>query len=107
MSKILRRVAELTDAQLDALTVIERVGSVFSLLGCVFIITTFCFSKAFHKPINRMVFYASFGNLMTNIGTLMSRTYLPYLDSVGCQFQGFLIQMCVGACFPQYASCLC
>jgi hypothetical protein len=85
---------ELTQAQLSALSVIERVCSVFSLLGCIFIIISFCCSKAFHKPINRLVFYASFGNMMTNVGTLMAREYISMPDSVGCQFQAFLIQMC-------------
>ena len=83
----------LTDNQLIAISIIERVGSVFSLLGCIFIIVTFCSSKAFHKPINRLVFYASFGNMMTNVGTLMAREYIPMPDSVGCQLQSFLIQM--------------
>jgi hypothetical protein len=82
-----------SEAHLNAISVIERVCSVFSLLGCVFIIATFCLSRAFHKPINRLVFYASFGNLMTNVATLMARTYVGDTNSAGCQFQGFLIQM--------------
>ncbi|PHH75468.1 hypothetical protein CDD83_4401 [Cordyceps sp. RAO-2017] len=84
---------ELTLEQRNAISVIERACSVLSLLGCIFTIVTFCSSRAFHKPINRLVFYASFGNMMTNVGTLMSRAYLPELDSFGCQFQSFLIQM--------------
>ncbi|KAI8958171.1 family A G protein-coupled receptor-like protein [Daldinia sp. FL1419] len=84
---------ELTAGELEAISLIERIGSVFSLLGCLFVILTFSLSKAFHKPINRLVFYASFGNMMTNVGTLMSRRYVTELDSFGCQFQGFLIQM--------------
>ncbi|KAH8652494.1 hypothetical protein BX600DRAFT_96104 [Xylariales sp. PMI_506] len=86
-------VASLTADQLRAITVIERVGSVFSLLGCIFILVTFSISKAFHKPINRLVFYASFGNMMTNVATLIAREYLESINSVGCQFQAFLIQM--------------
>lgn len=82
-----------SEPQFDAISAIERVCSVFSLLGCVFIIATFCLSKAFHKPINRLVFYASFGNLMTNVATLMARTYIGDTNSAGCQFQAFLIQM--------------
>ncbi|KAI1371533.1 family A G protein-coupled receptor-like protein [Hypoxylon crocopeplum] len=85
--------ADLTAGELEAISIIERVGSVFSLLGCLFVIFTFSLSKAFHKPINRLVFYASFGNMMTNVGTLMSREYVTRRDSFGCQFQGFLIQM--------------
>lgn len=48
-----------TEAHLDIFNTIERVCSVFSLIGCTFIIATFCVSKSFHKPINRLVFYAS------------------------------------------------
>jgi hypothetical protein len=83
----------LDEHHLNALSAVERVCSVFSLLGSVFIIGTFLSSKAFHKPINRLVFYASFGNMMTNVGTLMSRSYINDTHSVGCQFQAFLIQM--------------
>ncbi|KAJ4263146.1 hypothetical protein NW762_006768 [Fusarium torreyae] len=83
----------LSNSQLCALSVVERTCSVFSLLGSLFIIATFLSSKSFHKPINRLVFYASFGNIMTNVGTLMSRQYIGAIDSVGCQFQAFLIQM--------------
>lgn len=85
--------ASLTSDQLTAISAIERACSVLSLLGCLFVIVTFCMSSAFHKPINRLVFYASFGNMMTNVGTLMSRSYLGDVLSVGCQFQAFLIQM--------------
>jgi len=91
------RATALSQPELDAVTVIERVGSVFSLLGCLFIIGTFCFSNAFQRPINRLVFYASFGNMMCNIATLMARSYLPWPNSVGCQLQAFLIQMCVNS----------
>lgn len=88
--------AEVGDAELRAASVIARTCSVFSLLGCLFVIITFCTSKAFHqKPINRLVFYASFGNIMINIGTLMSRAYVDEVNSSGCQFQGFLLQMYV------------
>ncbi|KAK4646619.1 hypothetical protein QC761_212150 [Podospora bellae-mahoneyi] len=77
----------------DVFSIIERTCSVFSLLGSVLVIGTFCASKAFHKPINRLVFYASFGNLMTNAATLMARSFIANPRSAGCQFQGFLIQM--------------
>ncbi|OLN97625.1 G-protein coupled receptor 1-like protein 1 [Colletotrichum chlorophyti] len=83
----------LDEGDLDLLSIIERTCSVFSLLGCVFIIVTFCTSRAFHKPINRLVFFASFGNMMTNVGTLMARSYIGSPDSPGCQLQAFLIQM--------------
>ncbi|RYP69544.1 hypothetical protein DL771_006059 [Monosporascus sp. 5C6A] len=50
-------------------------------------------SYAFRKPINRLVFYASFGNLMSVVGTLMTNKYTNNVDSFGCQLQAFLIQM--------------
>lgn len=76
-----------------SINAIERSGSILSVIGCIFIIVTFSISKAFHKPINRLVFYASFGNMMTNIATLMAREFVDTPDSAGCQFQAFLIQM--------------
>ncbi|GAP87585.2 putative G-protein coupled receptor [Rosellinia necatrix] len=77
---------------LSALTIIERVGSILSLIGCLFIIVTFLSSSGFRKPINRLVFYASFGNMLVNVGTLIARAYVDKQDSVGCQLQAFLIQ---------------
>ncbi|KAI1176147.1 G-protein coupled receptor [Nemania sp. FL0916] len=77
---------------MNAITIIERIGSVFSLIGCLFIIVTFVSSSGFRKPINRLVFYASFGNMLVNIGTLIARAYVHEENSVGCQLQGFLIQ---------------
>ena len=85
--------ADLTEAQLNSFSTIERVCSVFSLLGCVTIITTFSVSKAFHKPINRLVFYASFGNTMSNVATLIARAALGDIYSGSCIFQAFLVQM--------------
>jgi hypothetical protein len=80
------------ESHLNAISIIERVCSVLSLLGSTFVIATFIMSKTFHKPINRLVFYASFGNMMSNVGTLMSRSYIEHPNSAGCQTQGFLIQ---------------
>ncbi|KAH7309468.1 G-protein coupled receptor [Stachybotrys elegans] len=83
----------LTPNQLVAISVIERTCSILSALGSLFIITTFCSSTSFHRPINRLVFYASFGNILVNIGTLISRAYIDDEDSAGCQFQAAIIQM--------------
>jgi len=84
----------LTVQQIYAIEVTERLGSVLSLLGTAFIISTFLYDNAFHKPINRLVFYACWGNIMANVGTLISRSGIELgLDRPLCQFQGFLIQM--------------
>ncbi|KAI5462775.1 hypothetical protein BGZ63DRAFT_412544 [Mariannaea sp. PMI_226] len=79
------------------LSIIERVCSCFSLLGSIFIISTFCCSKAFHKPINRLVFYASIGNFTVNIFTLIATTYIDRPASAGCQIQAFMIEWLLGA----------
>lgn len=84
----------LTDQQLYAIEVAERLGSALSLVGTTFIIGTFLYDKAFHKPINRLVFYAAWGNIMANIGTLISRSGIDLgVTRPLCQFQAFLIQM--------------
>lgn len=77
---------DLTERQLLVMSVIDRSCSTLSLLGCLFIIVTFCLSKHFNKPINRLAFYASFGNMITNVATLMSRDFVNNPRGVGCQF---------------------
>ncbi|KAI9806239.1 MAG: hypothetical protein M1825_006354 [Sarcosagium campestre] len=84
----------LSDGQMHAIQITERITSVLSLLGTFFIIGTFLCSSAFHKPINRLVFYACFGNIAANVGTLMSTSGIEAgVGSPLCQFQAFLIQM--------------
>ena len=82
-----------SSGQMYAVEITEKVGSVFSLLGAAFIITTFLSDKSFHKPINRLVFFAAWGNIMSNVATLISTSGIR-LGSHGslCQFQAFLIQ---------------
>jgi hypothetical protein len=83
--------ADLSAQDLANFALIERVASSLSLVGIAFIIVTYAASPSFHKPINRLVFYASAGNIFTNIATLMSRNYVH--GGSMCQFQAFLIQM--------------
>ncbi|MCJ1310871.1 hypothetical protein MMC25_004539 [Agyrium rufum] len=83
-----------TESQDRALVVTERVASVFSLLGCSFVFATFLLSSNFRRPINRLVFYATWGNCLCNIATLISQAGIHAgQNSVLCQFQGFFIQM--------------
>ena len=86
---------DITPQQLANFSTLERVASVLSLSGCAFIAITFLTSKAFHKPINRLVFYASMGNIFTNIATIIARAAVEtkHYNGAMCQFQGFLIQM--------------
>ena len=82
-----------TDEQWDALLLTERVASALSLLGCAFVISTFVFSARFRKPVNRLIFYAVFGNILFNMATLISLSGpAAGASSALCQFQGFLIQ---------------
>lgn len=83
----------LSAEQNRVIIIIERAASVLSLVGCTFVITTFCVSDKFRKPINRLVFFATFGNILTNIATLMSRAGVEAGGrSSLCQTQAFLIQ---------------
>ncbi|KAL1836099.1 hypothetical protein VTJ49DRAFT_5571 [Mycothermus thermophilus] len=81
------------DPHVAIFSILERACSVLSMVGSMFVITTFSCSKLFHKPINRLVFYATIGNLMANVGTLMSTSFTHDPTSPGCQIQAFLLQM--------------
>ncbi|KAL8933109.1 MAG: hypothetical protein Q9211_005959 [Gyalolechia sp. 1 TL-2023] len=85
---------QLTPYQLRTLETTERVASCFSVVGTIFIMLTFVWSPKFRKPVNRLIFYASWGNALCNVATLMSQSGIRAgRDSHLCQFQGFLIQM--------------
>lgn len=84
----------LTTGQLRAIEITERVTSSFSIVGGLFVIITFLASAEFHKPINRLVFYASWGNMVTNVATMISRSGIQIgVNSPLCQLQAFIIQM--------------
>lgn len=79
--------------QSRAIAIAEQVSSMLSLLGTTFIIATFLWDKNFRKPINRLVFYASWGNIVTNVATLIGLSG-PHFGTRTplCQFQAFIIQ---------------
>jgi hypothetical protein len=82
-----------SEDQMQAIEITERFCSVLSLLGTTFIITTFLCNKSFHKPINRLVFFAAWGNIMSNVATLISTSGIHLgVNGSLCQFQAFLIQ---------------
>ncbi|KAK3949625.1 hypothetical protein QBC32DRAFT_219279 [Pseudoneurospora amorphoporcata] len=84
----------ITAEDTESIVVIERVCSILSLLGGLFVIISFSVSEAFRqRAINRMVFFATFGNMLTNVATLMTTSFTDTTDSFGCQLQGFLIQV--------------
>ncbi|KAK4696564.1 hypothetical protein P7C71_g1385, partial [Lecanoromycetidae sp. Uapishka_2] len=85
---------ELTAGQNNAFAITERVTSIFSLLGIFFILSTFLLGRGFDKPINRLVFAASWSNLGMNIAALIAEDGVAAgAKSSLCQFQAFAIQM--------------
>lgn len=70
-----------------------RTSSVFSIAGTIFTLGTFLFCRGFNGPINRLVFFASWGNLITDIPALISQAG-PRAggDSALCQAQAFFVQ---------------
>jgi hypothetical protein len=90
----------LTDSQLRAMVITERVNSCLSLVGIFFVLATFGFSQHFNKPINRLIFFASWGNIGSNIASLISEagplSSTTTVVSPLCKFQAFLVQMFLG-----------
>lgn len=85
----------LTSSQQQGITALARVCSSISLLACIFVILTYSLQRTFRTFVNRFIFYASVGNVVCCIATLMARGPVSEPDSASCQVQGFLIQMCV------------
>jgi hypothetical protein len=82
-----------TDKQLNALQTAERFASILSLIGCGFIFISYCSSSSFRKPIRTLIFYASFGNILSTVAALIARDGVKAgQDSVLCQLQAFFIQ---------------
>ena len=81
------------DEQLSSLQTAERVSSTLSLAGCGFILITYCSSSSFRKPIRTLLFYASFGNILSAVASLIARDGIDAgQNSVLCQLQAFFIQ---------------
>lgn len=86
--------SKLTPEQHLVMVLTERLISGVSIIGILFIILTYMFSSSFSKPINRLVFYASWGNLGLCIVAMISLNGPDAGDnSPLCQFQGFMAQL--------------
>ncbi|KAF4160233.1 hypothetical protein CNMCM6069_009304 [Aspergillus lentulus] len=84
---------QLSRHQQSVLSIIERVCSCVSVVASGIVIATFVSSTEFRKPINRLIFYASWGNLLSNVATLIAESSLQgHSRGALCQFQGFMIQ---------------
>ncbi|KAG8527548.1 uncharacterized protein KY384_007700 [Bacidia gigantensis] len=89
--------SKLTPDQLDAMKITERVTSLLSMLSVLFIVFTFLLARGFDKPINRLVFFASFSNVGVNIATFIAEDGpAAGPKSALCQFQAWAIQMFLG-----------
>ena len=85
---------KLSDRQRDMMEITERVASIISLISIFFIFATFLLAKGFDKPINRLIFFASFSNLGMCVATLIAEDGPRHgAQSILCQFQACVIQM--------------
>ncbi|KAN0080896.1 hypothetical protein V8E54_004100 [Elaphomyces granulatus] len=83
-----------TDPELGVFVVIERACSAVSIVGISIIISTFLISPLFRKPINRLVFYTSWGNLGSSVAMCIGRSGI---GSRFCPFLAFLLQWFVAS----------
>jgi hypothetical protein len=95
----------LSDNQLRAISITERVCSTVSLVSISLVVATFL--SQFREPISRLIFYALCGNIFFHIGTLILNARVRRgADSALCQFQTFLLQwyvcryLCLGSGKP-------
>ncbi|KAJ5176164.1 uncharacterized protein N7482_002041 [Penicillium canariense] len=73
-----------------AIEITERIGSSISLLCSCSVIAMFFFVEHFQTPIHRLIFFATWGNLWSNIGMLIALSGIRRGEnSALCQFQGF------------------
>jgi hypothetical protein len=94
---IFKRNPVLTMEQERALEAVERTMSVISIMGCLFIIGSFLFFEApKKKSFNRLLFFASWGNLLSNVATFIAGAGIRDLKegrgSATCKIQATLIQ---------------
>ncbi|KAL1961462.1 hypothetical protein VTO42DRAFT_190 [Malbranchea cinnamomea] len=85
-------------AQLHAIESTERATASLSIASSLFVIMSFLGSDLFQTPINRLIFYATWGNILANVGELVGRSGLQMNeDGPLCDFQAFFLQWFVGA----------
>jgi Leucine-rich repeat (LRR) protein len=83
-----------TMEEMHVVEIVERTMSPISILGSLFVLISFLTCPSLNqKSVNRLIFYASWGNMMSNVATLISVSGLRAGVKSGlCQAQGFLIQ---------------
>ncbi|KAF2399576.1 hypothetical protein EJ06DRAFT_522455 [Trichodelitschia bisporula] len=75
------------------LEAIERTMSVLSILGFLAIFSTYMMFRSFRRKLfNKFMFCASFGNVGTNLGTIIATSGIRKgAGSPGCRMQAFMI----------------
>ncbi|KAM5456352.1 hypothetical protein MaudCBS49596_001374 [Microsporum audouinii] len=82
-----------TDRELQVLAITERVSSAISFVGCMFVVLTFMASCRFRTPVNRLIFFATWGNILGICATATSRSgIIAGEDTALCQWQAVFIQ---------------
>ena len=86
-----------SQSQTSAMVITERVNASLSMVSILFVMVTYIGASGFDKPINRLIFFASFGNMGSAIASLISADG-PFagVQAPLCQFQAFLVQMFLG-----------
>ncbi|KMU84563.1 hypothetical protein CIHG_02347 [Coccidioides immitis H538.4] len=80
-------------SQLLSLQAAVRATASVSLLACLLVITSYAFSTLFHTPLNRLIFYATWGNLLAHVAELIAWSGpRAGITSSLCKFQAFFIE---------------
>ena len=84
-------VQPLNPSQIATIVATERSFSVLSITASLFVIASFLGSNLFQTPINRLIFYAAWGNILGDVAIIVARTGINNEDGALCQWQGFMI----------------
>lgn len=84
----------MTDEDFRTYEKIARATSIVSIACTIFVIATFAAFPYFRKPINRLIIYASVGNILCNVATIINVSAIPSFGGSieSCRFQGFFMQ---------------
>ncbi|KMU76126.1 hypothetical protein CISG_05494 [Coccidioides immitis RMSCC 3703] len=83
----------LTAAQLHSIDIAVRTCASVSVLACILVIGCYMFSRRFHTPLNRLIFYATWGNILAHLAELIARSGPRAGETSSlCRFQAFFIQ---------------
>lgn len=86
----------LPHSQIEAIEGTVRAASSISIAASIFVIGSYLGSDLFQTPINRLIFYATWGNILANVGTMIARGGIEDSSSL-CLFQAFFLQWFFGS----------